>query len=430
MLSKNVNTNVQQSNSRRFLRLLAGCLALQLTGTSLVFPVFAKKIGLFGSGVEIFGLSSTAFSLTALVAVPYMGGLADRFGRRLVLLSGLIAHALASLGYLLAPTGEVFIGVRALAGAFTAGLIPASITMVADVAPQGERGRWIGFVNGWSAIGFVIGPPLGGWLFEQWGLGVPFIVAVFLNILAFLIGLTLIPETSTLSYRGLKRGKNAVSDPNDFKNSNPAPSIWAALPRPYSVFVMLILISFIAVFAWRFIEPQFHFYIYDELGWTSSRFGLTMSGYAILLMLAETFLGRLSDRYGRGSILMAGLLVHCAQYVALIMTDAFIPIALGIALSGLGEGLFMPALNAYYLDITPEAYRGRVIGIKESAFTLGGLVGPALVVLAVQYFLPRGIFIISGLLVLFSAVLIPLMVRKNQGNEIQYAKTINRGLSE
>ena len=109
-----------------------------------------------------------------------------------------------------------------------------------------------------------------------------------------------------------------------------------SIPRPYSTWVMLGVISFCAVFAWRFVEPQFHFYIYDILDWSSAKFGLVMSGYAVLLMAAETTLGALSDRFGRKLILMIGLVVHTAQYVALVLTDSFLWITLGIAASGLG----------------------------------------------------------------------------------------------
>jgi MFS family permease len=136
---------------------------------------------------------------------------------------------------------------------------------------------------------------------------------------------------------------------------------------------------------------------------------LVMSGYGLLVVLAKTTLGGCSDRFGRKPILAIGLIVHTAQYVALIATDSPAWIALGIAGSGLGEGLFMPALNATFLDITPEQYRARVIGFKESMFSLGGLVGPVLIVAAVQYLQPVPIFVISGALILLSACLVPFL---------------------
>lgn len=402
-----------QIDKRRFFNLLISCLAFQTTGVSILFTIFARKISTFGSGIEVFGLSATAFSVTALVAAPFMGMIADRFGRRILVLVSLLTHTLAPLGYLLASSGGMFIGIRAAAGVLTAGLIPVTTSMIADVSPPEERGRWIGYVTGGSAIGFVVGPPLGGALYDLWGLAAPFLTAVSLSFIAFMIALILIPETGNFETHELNPGKNKTIGTSTSSKFTYLKSLQNAVPRPYSTFIMLIVISFIAVFAWRFVEPQFHFYIYDVLGWTSARFGLCMSGYAVLYMLAETFLGRLSDRFGRKPVLMIGLMVHAAQYLALITTQSTAFIALGIAISGLGEGLFMPALNAYYLDITPSKFRARVLGIKESVFSLAGLTGPALIVLVTHFVPPRGIFTIAGFLILFSAFLIPL-ISKNR----------------
>ena len=406
--SHNARTQIER---RRFFNLLISCLAFQTTGVSILFTVFARKISTLGSGIEVFGLSATAFSVTALIAAPFMGMIADRFGRRILVLASLLTHSLAPLGYLLASSGGMFIGVRAVAGALTVGLIPATTSMIADVSLPVERGRWIGYVTGGSAIGFVVGPPLGGALYDLWGLAAPFFAAVSLSFVAFLIALILIPETGNLETHKLNPGKNEAIETSTTSKFTYLTALKNAVPRPYSTFIMLIVISFIAVFAWRFVEPQFHFYIYDVLGWTSARFGLCMSGYAVLYMLAETLLGRLSDRFGRKPVLIVGLMVHAAQYLALISTQSATFIALGIAISGFGEGLFMPALNAYYLDITPDKFRARVLGIKESVFSLAGLTGPALIVLVVQYVPPRGIFLIAGFLILFSAFLIPLMAK-------------------
>ena len=69
----------------------------------------------------------------------------------------------------------------------------------------------------------------------------------------------------------------------------------------------------------------------------------------------------------------------------------------------------MPALNAAFLDIAPERYRARAIGFKESMFSLEGLIGPELVVLAVEHLRPVHVFAIGGVLILLSACLVPLL---------------------
>lgn len=392
---------------RRVLYFLTASLILQMLGGSILFTVYARKIATFGEGVAVFGLSATIFSLTALLSAPQMGVLADRWGRRPILLICLAAPIFTRIGLLLAPTETVFIGVRAVSGALTAGLVPATLSIIADIVPKETRGRWIGFVNGGSTIGFALGPLLGGWLFDQWGLALPFLVAAFCSLCATLIPLFLIPETSD------RVSRTTSSVPTVDNHEIAKPNLLKVLPRPIGSFVILLVITFSAVVAWRFAEPQFHFYIYDTLGWTSALFGACISGYSILSTLARIALGRLSDKFGRKPILMIGLVVHTAQYVALLTTRAFPWIAIGVAGSGLGEGLFMPALNALYLDVVPQQYSARIIGLREAMFSLAGLVGPALAVFADQYLLPHGIFIIGGSLILVAAALVPLVSTRN-----------------
>jgi len=420
MNSKKDAPSKEQATLRQRMSILAVCLALQSIGAGALFTVFARKIGALDQGTEVFGLSATLFSLAALVSAPYMGLLADQCGKRRLLLGSLAAHALACLATLWAPTGAAFVAVRVAAGALTAGLVPASMGMVGDLTSQSTRGRWVGFVTGWSGIGFIVGPPLGGWVYDRWGLAAPFLVATAAHAIAFLVALVFVPGKTTRTTQ-LQQGhiKAAPETARRLARLNP----WALIPPPYHAWVVLGAISFIAVFAWRFVEPQFHFFIYDTLGWTSARFGLAMSGYALLMVFAQTVLGSLSDRFGRRSVLILGLVVHTAQYVALIATRSPSWIALGIAGSGLGEGLFMPALNATYLDLAPEQGRSRAIGFKECMFSLGGLAGPALVIVATRYLQPAIIFIIGGALILGSALLVPFLSWNNSSRRAIQALT-------
>ena len=78
-------------------------------------------------------------------------------------------------------------------------------------------------------------------------------------------------------------------------------------------------ISFGVMFAWAFIEPQFMFYAYDDLNWTSSQLGLIMSTYGVAFMFGEFALGQLSDRLGRKPVLVLGLALFSAQFIGLVI---------------------------------------------------------------------------------------------------------------
>ncbi|MGD9374775.1 MAG: MFS transporter, partial [Anaerolineae bacterium] len=122
--------------ARTIILLLAGSVALMMTGLGIIIPIFARRFEELGGGVQALGLMIMAFALAQLLAAPLLGSLADRYGRRPFVLLSLAAFAVDNVGFLLASSVTAFIVVRALEGALTAGLYPAAMGIVADVAPQ------------------------------------------------------------------------------------------------------------------------------------------------------------------------------------------------------------------------------------------------------------------------------------------------------
>ncbi|CAG1013827.1 Tetracycline resistance protein, class B [Anaerolineales bacterium] len=363
---------------------MAFCMALQMTGFVMILPLFARRFESFGAGVEAFGISAMAYALTSTIAAPFIGTLADRFGRRPIILFSLAAYILAFSGYLFAASAWLLILLRGLAGALTAGLIPAITGSVGDLASEDRRAQWIGIVNGGASVGWIAGPVLGGQLYDHCGYVVPFAVAIVMAVGALLLAVFLIPET----YR-------------DAHFDRPQSSLKSGFQTLFSssTFFLLMLISFGVLFAWAFIEPQFMFYAYDDLGWTSSQLGLTMSTYGVALMFGEFTLGRLSDRLGRKPVLIFGLALFSAQFIGLAVFHNATWIVLSFILAGLGNGLYDPALGAYILDITPPEYKARSMGLKSTLGSLGSLFGPALVVLISPLTGPQAVFLISAGLV-------------------------------
>ncbi len=74
-------------------------------------PVFARRLGEFGAGVEALGMMTVSFALAQLIASPFLGTLADRYGRRPLILLALGSFIVVNIGYLLAPSTAAFIAV-------------------------------------------------------------------------------------------------------------------------------------------------------------------------------------------------------------------------------------------------------------------------------------------------------------------------------
>ena len=108
-----------------------------------------------GGGVQTLGMMTVAFMLAQLVFAPIMGSLADRYGRKPVILLSLAAFALANVGYLFATSITSIIIIRAAQGALSAGLYPSAMGMVGDLMPDNQRGRWVGVLSASYAAGFI-----------------------------------------------------------------------------------------------------------------------------------------------------------------------------------------------------------------------------------------------------------------------------------
>jgi len=378
----------RQFDPLKIVSALSVCMALQMTSFVMILPLFARRFTELDAGVEALSFSAMAYALTSTVAAPFMGALSDRFERRPLVLVSLAAYILAFSGYLFAPSAQSIILLRGLAGAFTAGLVPAVIGIVADLAPTDRKAQWIGIVNGGASIGWIVGPVLGGMLYDHWGYGISLITSIMMAITTFF--------TAHLTLRNVREAQTSkLETRSNIKRRSLLKAFRASLPDSMSTFSILLGIAFTVMFAWAFIEPRFMFYAYDNLEWNSSTLGLMMSTYGIAMMLGEFTLSRLSDRIGRKPVILIGLVMFSAQFIGLAFSRDYLLIATAFIIAGFGNALYDPALSAYILDNTPETHQGQILGIKSTAGSLGSILGPALVVLFTNILSAQDIFMIA-----------------------------------
>lgn len=404
-----IDSALDARRTRNIILLLAASVGLMMTGFGIIMPVFARRLGELGAGVEALGLMTMSFALAQFLAAPFMGALADQYGRRPVILLGLAAFSLMNVGFLLADSTAAFIAVRTAEGALSAGLFPATMGVVADIVPETQRARWVGYVMGSYGAGFILGPTIGGVLFDSFGYAAPFLVSAVLAALAFIAAFILVPETRTPEVRRREQLRVRRATESASKEEE---SFSDMLPRPPYLFLTLLLIDFVTVFAFAFVEPQMVFYFYDELGWSTVQFGIVAGVYGLAMVFSQTVLGQLSDRIGRKPVIIAGLALITTFYLGLVVVTQFVVVLLVAIVAGAGNGLAMPALSAFYLDITAPQHRSRIMGIKGSSAALGGVAGPLAVVAVSAYTAPQGVFMAAALLVVGTSLLAIVLLRE------------------
>jgi multidrug resistance protein len=391
-----------ERRARNVILLLAASVGLMMTGYGIIMPIFARRLGEFGSGVEALGLMTMSFALAQLVAAPFMGSLADRYGRRPLVLISLAAFAAANIAFLFATSTTALLVIRTLEGAFTAGLFPAAMGVVADVVPEKQRAQWVGVVMGSYGAGLIFGPVVGGVLYDGWGYAAPFVASAIMAVSAFVAAVIMMPETRTPEVRWREELRTQHAQVMMFKSEM---SLLDSIPRPLHVFGTLLILDFIGVFVFAFIQPQMVFYFYDELGWSTIQFGVVVGAYGLAMVFGQLVLGRSSDKFGRKPIILLGILVTTTLYAGLVLVTRFPVMLLVAATAGLGAALISPALSSYYLDITDDRYRSRILGIKESSAALGGVLGPLLLVGVSAALAAQGVFIVAGAVMLAGAAL-------------------------
>src|SRR5947199_2883332 len=177
------------------LTFLIGCVTLMMTGFAVIIPVFPQRLQALGLGPEMLALMEGAFGLGMFLFSTPMGTWAGRIGRKPILFISLAGFIVTNLLLAFVNVPLLFIPIRFIEGMLLSGLIPAAMSMVGDTIPLSKQGRWIGFLTTAQAVGFALGPGIGGFLYQTLGFTSPFLLSAGIALVASLLAIFMVPET-------------------------------------------------------------------------------------------------------------------------------------------------------------------------------------------------------------------------------------------
>jgi DHA1 family tetracycline resistance protein-like MFS transporter len=326
---------------------------LDMVGFGLIMPVLPKLIEDVGHvtidrAAIIGGWMFAAFSLAQFVFAPLMGNLADRFGRRPLLLLAIFGLGMDFILMALAPTLEWLFAGRIIAGVCGASWIIAS-AYIADVTAPDDRAKAFGYMGAAFGVGFVIGPAIGGLLGEL-GPRVPFWVAAGISLLNFIYGFFVLPESLTPENRRTF----------ELWRANPfgAFRVFASYPGV----LPMVLVLGLFFFSTSVYPAIWTFWGIAKFGWSEAMVGATL---AVFGLIAGGFQGVLTGpatkRFGEWSVALFGMV--CATLV--VLGYGFVGALWGvIALMILHgpEGFVHPLLTSLLTKRVPEDAQGELQG--------------------------------------------------------------------
>ena len=180
------------SNLRRNLLVLFAAGLLFWASLASLLPTLPLYIEDIGATKQQIGSIMGSFAIGLLLFRPLLGQLADKRGRKIVLIIGLLSAAIAPIGYNFVQSIPLLLMIRAFHGISIAAFSTGFLALVADIAPVENRGELIGYMSLTNPIGMAIGPALGGYLMEGYGYTALFILSSLTACLGLLFSVPII----------------------------------------------------------------------------------------------------------------------------------------------------------------------------------------------------------------------------------------------
>ena len=353
--------------SRGLLIVLTSSAFFVFAQAFMLAPILPRLAQVFDTGVGVIGLSVPAYLIPYGVMTLLWGPLADRFGRRPVILLALALFTVLAVATATSSSVGWFIGWRVAAGLGTSGVVPVSLMLIGDLFAYQERGHAIGWLFGGMAGGMAIGSTAGALAEPSVGWRGLFLAVAVAGAVLLVAGARTIPRLpradSPPSARAVVRGYLSLLHRRRAQ-------------RTYA-YVALNAVLHSGIYTWLGL------YLHQRFGLGPVGIGLGLLGYGVPGFVLGPLIGRLADRYGRARLIPAGVAAGAAAAIGLAVPVPLIAAALLVTLLSLGYDLTQPLLAGIVTDL--PGHRGQAVAFMAvtlfSGFGAGSLVFQAVLTL-------------------------------------------------
>ncbi len=352
----------QQKSNKAALYILMFNMFITMGSIGIIIPVMPEYLRIFGAAGQILGMLIATFALAQFVFSPIAGNLSDQYGRKNLIIFGLILSGLAQIGFGFSTDIWMLFVARFLGGLGSAFVAPPIMAFVADMTTYEERGKGMGMLGAAMSLGFMIGPGIGGFL-SKVSLHFPFYTAGAAAILAALLSLFLLPST-----------KPSVVQ-NKQKQDNLARQMARSVHMPY--FVMLIIMM---VFSFGIANFQTTLSLF-----VTEKFNYTPGDIAIILVVGGAFgvvvqmfvITPLFKRLGEMKVVLINLFVAAVSIYLILFVSGFALILVVATIFSTATTLIRPAVNTLISKLADNE-QGFAAGLNNAYMSLGNMIGPAL----------------------------------------------------
>ncbi|MGG5773576.1 multidrug efflux MFS transporter Blt [Bacillus subtilis] len=335
-------------------------------GIGLIIPVmpsFMKIMHLSGSTM---GYLVAAFAISQLITSPFAGRWVDRFGRKKMIILGLLIFSLSELIFGLGTHVSIFYFSRILGGISAAFIMPAVTAYVADITTLKERSKAMGYVSAAISTGFIIGPGAGGFI-AGFGIRMPFFFASAIALIAAVTSIFILKESLSIEER--QQLSSHTKESNFIKD----------LKRSiHPVYFIAFIIVFVMAFGLSAYETVFSLFSDHKFGFTPKDIAAIITISSIVAVVIQVLLfGKLVNKLGEKRMIQLCLITGAILAFVSTVMSGFLTVLLVTCFIFLAFDLLRPALTAHLSNMAGNQ-QGFVAGMNSTYTSLGNIFGPAL----------------------------------------------------
>ena len=353
-------------------------------GGTILFPFFTLYITeRFNVGMTEAGALLGVFAVAGVFGGLVGGALSDRFGRKRVLLFGLLASGAGSLVMVMINQLSVFFIMAGIAGFLGDIGGPARMAMVADLLPEEKRASGYGMMRVAGNLAWVAGPPLGGLLAMK-----SFALLFFFDAVTSFI-------TAVIVWFKLPETKPVLSEDKHQDSFMKTITGYKDVFRD-KLFMVFILLTMIMLLVYQQLYAAFPVYLRDVHGFGAAKFGYLMSINAFVVVAFQFRTTRMVRDKPPMLMMALGTACFLIGYLLFGFIRGYVFFILTVLLITLGEMVVIPVGQALTAKLSPEKMRGRYMGMYNLSWSFPYIIGPWAAGLIMDNFNPNLLWYICG----------------------------------
>ena len=381
------------SQNRKNLWIMFFTLVVMMLGFGIIIPIMPFYITKLGATGSTLGLLMATFSIMQFIFAPIWGSLSDRYGRKPIILVGILGNVLAQLMMGFATEMWMLFAARILGGALSSAALPTAMAFASDSTSPKERPAAMGMLGAAMSVGMVLGPGIGGLLAGS-SLSTPFFVAAGLSMIALLLVILILPESLPVERRSQTKG---VRGPQ-------IRQMWLALKSPMG---FLFFLAFLLSFGLACFEGVFGLYALRRFDYGPQQVGSIMMVIGIVSAIGQGVLtGPATRRFGEIPVIRVALLCTGIGFLLMLTASTFVTVLLTVGFFVLSNAMIGPSV-ASLVSKQSSGGQGMAMGLNNAFMSLGRIVGPIWAGVALDFNL--ALPYLTGSLVMFAGFILSVL---------------------